>query len=101
MNFEDVRKKKNDLAKRCGSDTLKKRKVERYRQEVKKEFSPDDEISMLKDALVCAMNAIALFHPEILENEHYKKLLEYYNKVEAKKLLVKEELGMLREGGTE
>lgn len=91
--------KLNEMAKACGPEILEKLKVEKYRKSIKKDFDVDDEIAILKEALISVLNAVALFHPEITKDERYKNAFEYYNLIEAKKLMVKEELGLLREGG--
>jgi len=96
MNFEDIRKKKNNLAKRCGSDTLEKLKIERYRESVKEAFELDDEVAMLKD-VVFYMLQNSDFVTRALEDEKVSKFINYYLNVESKKTSVKEELGMLEE----
>lgn len=76
---------------------LKKRKVEKYRKGVDKVYKIPDEIAILKEGLICALKAIAIFHPEIVEDEMYKKAMAYFDEVERIKNQAKRELGIIKE----
>jgi hypothetical protein len=78
-------------------DILKKRKVEKYRKGVNEMYKIPDEIAILKEGLICALKAIAIFHPEIVEDEMYKKAMAYFNEVERIKNQAKLELGIIKE----
>lgn len=75
-------------------DILRKRQIDKYRKGVDKVYKIPDEIAILKEGLICALKAIAIFHPEIVEDEMYKKTMAYFEAVEAIKNKAKRELGM-------
>lgn len=76
-------------------DILKKRKIEKYRKGVDKVYKIPDEIAILKEGLVCALKAITIFHPEIVEDEMYKNAMAYFEEVERIKKQAKLELGIV------
>lgn len=88
--------KKNKMAIECG--LTERRKTMCYRESIKKDLSPDDEIAILRKGLVCALNTIAMLHPEIITETAFVETIEYFNLIEAKKNMVKSELGLLPPG---
>lgn len=80
-------------------DILKKRKIEKYRKGVNEVYKIPDEIAILKEGLICALKAIAIFHPEIVEDEMYKNAMAYFEEVERIKEQARSELGIIYAGG--